>query len=61
MESTALDRIRTDILKATAKVGDISKRVPESMGIIEKRRRICGQESDGGAREQRERNVEVVG
>ena len=50
--------------------GDITKKVQEirlrwygHQSCIEKRRRMCGQESDGGAEEKKERKTEaeVVG
>ena len=61
-----LDRIRNERIRGTTKMGEISKKVHESRfkwyGHV-LRRRICGQESDGGggAREKKERKTEVVG
>ena len=70
---TKLDRIRNERIRGTTRVGEISKKVQESRlytvvvvwACIEKRRRICRQESDGdgGAGEKKERKTEaeVVG
>ena len=66
-EVPKLDRIRNERNRGTTKVGEISKKVQGSglkwygNSCIEKRRIICGQESDsdGVAGEKNERKTEA--